>query len=53
MRRNYPTEGAPELARLHEWLNRDSKMGLAAAVDQVRKAAIKKAEGMAKDIKIV
>ena len=53
MRQNYPTQGAPELGRLYEWFNSDKEMDLAAATEQVRKAAIKKAEDMAKEHKIV
>ena len=53
MRENYPKEGAPDIARLQDWVFRDTYMDLGDAVDKVRKAAIKKAEEMAKDDKIV
>lgn len=53
MHKNYPKEGSPELARLHEWHAKDSNMDLAAASKQVREAAVKQAEAIAKDAKLV
>lgn len=53
MRENYPKEGAPDISRLQDWVFRDTYMDLGDAVDKVRKAAIKKAEEMAKENKIV
>lgn len=53
MRKDYPKEGAPELARLYEWFDKDKEMDLADATEKVRNAALKKAEEMAKEHKIV
>ena len=53
MHKNYPKEGSPALARLHEWHAKDSNMDLAAATKQVREAAVKQAEAIAKDAKLM
>ena len=53
MHKSYPKEGSPELARLHEWHAKDSNMDLAAASKRVREAAVKQAEDIAKDAKLV
>lgn len=53
MHKNYPKEGSPALARLHEWHAKDANMDLAAAAKQVREAAVKQAEAIAKDAKLM